>query len=128
MLDKHVWDTEKLGPLSLEAVTLLHQPALRYLIKKQNSAAHTPFSGGGVNLTLYVISGSCTVALDHASQPVLVGEGEFCKIPEGAYVMSFPEPVEIIKVFELPEKAGPWRQAQRAVQADGPPARARGLT
>lgn len=62
---------------------------------------------------LYVLSGSCTVALDWESQPLLLRAGELCRVPRGGFVMSFPEPTESISVFELPEEVWSPREAQQ---------------
>jgi len=116
MIQPQTWNGDASGPITLEAVAALHQPAYKFRTHKIRSNPHTPFCGTGVAFTLYVLSGSCTVARDWTSQPITLRAGEFCRTPGGEYVMSFPEPIEYIKVLELPEQVWSLRQAQLNVQ------------
>ena len=119
MLELQKRDAEALGQLAPEAIAALYQPSYKFRVSHQKSASHTPFCGTGVGFTLYVLSGSCTVAPDWTSRPILLRAREFCRVPRGGHVMAFPEPTEYIKVLELPEEI--WSQheaAQQTVAAD----------
>ena len=118
MIELQIWNAEKFGQLTPEAVIAQHQPACKFRVNHQNSPPHTPFSGTSVGFTMYVLSGSCTVALDWTSQPLLLSACEFCRVPRGGYVMSFPEPIEYIKVLELPEEVWGAQQAQQTAARD----------
>lgn len=106
------WDAELLGPLTLEAVKGQHQPAYKFRVHQYRHGVHTPFSGGAVAHTLYVISGTCLVTIQATAESCTLAAGEFLVMPEGSYIMAFPEPVEIIKVLELPPAAWPQEHAQ----------------
>jgi hypothetical protein len=104
MIELQKWDVEALGLLTPEAVAALYQPAYKFRLSHMKSPSHTPFCGGSVGFTLYVLSGHCTIALDWDSQALLLRAGEFCCVPRGSFVMSFLGPTECISVLELPEE------------------------
>lgn len=118
MIELKNWNVEKFGQLTPEAVMAQHQPAYKFRVSHRKSAPHTPFGGASVGFTMYVLSGSCTVALDWTLQPLPLRAGEFCRIPRGRYVMYFPEPIEYVKVLELPEEIWVPLQAQQCAARD----------
>lgn len=100
-----VWDVHAFGTLNLKAVQARHQPTHKYRVYQRRSAPHTPFRSAGVARSLYVVSGLCQVTRESTGESCAVRSGEFLQIPEGRYILSYPEVAEVIWALELPPEA-----------------------
>lgn len=97
------WDEATSGPISVEAIRMLHQPESNYRVSWNKYPPSTEFPGESfLSKTLYVLRGSCSVGFGDWS--CRVGAGEFIELPGGKYRFSVrsDEEVEIVSVWELP--------------------------
>lgn len=97
------WDEESRGPLDVEAVRSLYKPVHHFRVQHDRYSAHTPFLSTGVARTYYVLCGQMQVS-DELSTFTL-REMQYVALPQGTYTICYPEPVEHIRVLELPMQA-----------------------
>jgi mannose-6-phosphate isomerase-like protein (cupin superfamily) len=115
------WDVTTHGPLTLEAVKALHQPAYKYRIQQFSRSPHTPFPNISVASTLYVVSGACLVTIESMDAPYALSAGQFLSIPQGTYVMEYREHAVVIHALNLPSEVWHSQKANQGIQ-DGDPA------
>jgi hypothetical protein len=100
------WDERAEGHLDLEAVRARYQPVHHFRVQQGRSDAHTPFSSSGVARTYYVLIGQMEIQDGFSSYSIQAGQ--YVRLPEGTYTVSYPEPVAYVSVLELPEQV--WAQ------------------
>ncbi len=98
-----IWREAIHGPLNIETVISLYQPAHHFRVQQALHSAHTPFLSKGVVRTYYVLSGEMQIS--DGSLAFTLREWQYITLPEGTYTISYPEAVEHICVLELPMEA-----------------------
>ena len=96
------WDYDRLGPLSLEAVRALHQPAERFRVTPSRYPAGTAFAGTARVGRRYILAGACVFTLGEGTWELHAGD--IVDLPEGDYQFRVlgGEPVELVTVWALP--------------------------
>jgi len=97
------WNELTQGHLHLEAVRALYQPAHHFRVQQHRSEAHTPFLSSGEARTYYVLFGRMEIQDELSSYSVQAGQ--YVRLPKGTFTISYPSPVDHIRVLELPEQA-----------------------
>ncbi len=107
-MEAKTWDTDRLGPLTEEAVRAKHVPAGRFRVSGKTYPARTAFSGGMRAATCYVLSGACRYAFGDES--IEIRRGQVGDLPEGRYQFEVvgDEPARVVVVWELPKEF--WKE------------------
>ena len=96
------WDERAQGRLDLEAVRALYQPEHHFRVQRDRSDAHAPFLSSGLARTCYVLIGRMEIQDEFSNYSIQAGQ--YVRLPEGAYTFTYPNPVELVYVLELPEQ------------------------
>lgn len=107
------WDEEQYGPLDLDAVRARYQPPWHFRIRRSCCEPHTPFGTSGVARTYYVVSGRMLIS--DGPRTWALAKNQALSLPAGSFTITYPEPVEHIRVLELPERA--WEGEKRLREA-----------
>lgn len=91
------------GPTSLDEISELYRPASHYALRPNRYPAGASFVAAGKATILHVLSGNCAIGI--GPQTFQLEAGASLQVPEGEYTFKVVghEPVEVVKVFHLPE-------------------------
>jgi hypothetical protein len=102
------WDEGRFGPLSLEAIRSIHQPANRHRISPNSYAAGTSFSGSTQEGVCYVLRGSVRFEFP-GGESLTLRSGQFGTLPRGTFGFEVlgPDAAEVVRVWKLPFAVDP---------------------
>lgn len=95
------WDEATLGAMSSETIRQLYQPEFHYRVSWNRYPAKTEFTGWSRAGRIYLIRGSCNISIEENSWHL--SSGEFIELPEGEYLFSVGDEIELVSVWEIPE-------------------------
>ena len=100
------WNEAEFGRMTTDKIRSLYKPENRFFVRWNKYESEAEFSGASAARVFYLLRGSCEVKI--ADEIFHIRAGEYVDLPKGEYDFKVigNVPVELVSVWELPERFG----------------------